>query len=86
MWEVRAAPGRLAELLEWVRGTAVPELLDTPACLQVDVYDAADERVVVIARFAGTPARPPEPPAGLLRRPAHVWPFRHLSAYRAAHP
>ncbi|ONH28313.1 hypothetical protein BL253_19920 [Pseudofrankia asymbiotica] len=86
MWEVRAAPGRLPDLLGWVRGTAVPELLGTPACLRVDVYDAADERVVVIARFAGTPARLPEPPAGLLRRPAHAWPFRHLSTYRATHP
>ncbi|OHV37594.1 hypothetical protein BCD49_16705 [Pseudofrankia sp. EUN1h] len=81
MWEVRAAPGRLADLLEWVRDTAVPELLEGPGCLRVDVYDAADERVVVIARFAGAPARLPEPPAGLLRRPEHAWPFRHLSTY-----
>jgi hypothetical protein len=81
MWEVRAAPGRLGELLRWVREAAVPGLLGAPGCLRVDVFDAADERVVVIARFGGPAARLPQPPPGLLRRPAHAWPFRHLSTH-----
>jgi len=82
MWEVRAAPNRLAELVVWVREAAVPDLLGQDGCQLVDVFDASDERVVVIARFDGPAARLPEPPAELLRRPAHTWPFRHLSAHR----
>ncbi|MBL7491592.1 hypothetical protein I6A60_38490 [Frankia sp. AgB1.9] len=84
MWEVRAAPARLPELLAWVRERAVPELLTRPGCLRVEVFDASDERVVVIARFAGPAARLPDPPAGLLRREPHAWPFRHLSTHRPA--
>jgi hypothetical protein len=84
MWEVRAAPGRLRELLAWVRERAVPELLTRRGCLRVEVFDASDERVVVIARFAGPAARLPDPPADLLRREPHAWPFRHLSTHRPA--
>jgi hypothetical protein len=84
MWEVRAAPARLPELLVWVREQAVPELLERDGCLRVDVFEASDERVVVIARFAGEAARLPAPPAGILRREPHAWPFRHLSTHRPA--
>ncbi|MBL7499859.1 hypothetical protein I6A84_28800 [Frankia sp. CNm7] len=82
MWEVRAAPGRLVELVAWVRNTAVPDLLGRAGCLRVEVFDASDERVVVIARFAGLAPRLPAPPGDLLRRPAHAWPFRHVSTHR----
>jgi hypothetical protein len=82
MWEVRAAPTRVADVVAWAHGVAVPELLARRGCLQVEVFDAEDERVVVIARFDGPAARLPEPPADLLRRPAHSWSFRHLSTHR----
>jgi len=84
MWEVRAAPARLPELLAWVREQAVPELLTRHGCQRVEVFDASDERVVVIARFAGAAGRLPDPPAALLRREPHAWPFRHLLTYRPA--
>lgn len=84
MWEVRAAPERLPDLLTWVRDRAVPELLAQPGCRRVEVFDASDERVVVIARFAGKAVRLPDPPAALLRRAPHAWPFRHLSTFQAA--
>jgi hypothetical protein len=72
MWEVRAAPGRHAELLAWV------ERLHAPAGGGADVYTAADDRVVVILRAPGTtPPRLPDPPAELVSRPPHQWPFRH---------
>ena len=86
MWEVRAAPARLADLVAWVHAEALPGLLAHDGCRQVDVYDAADERVVVIAWFDGPAARLPDPPAGLLRRPAHSWAFRQLSTHRPAEP
>lgn len=63
MWEVRAAEGRLAELLAWVLEHAGP----TGA-----VYRSSDERVVLIDD-AGV--RPGEPPADLVRRPPHAWTF-----------
>ena len=73
MWEVRAAPGRLAELVAWV------ERLPVPPGAEADVYTAADDRVVVILHTpGGTPPRLPDPPAELLSRPPHQWPFaRH---------
>ncbi|MFC1419558.1 hypothetical protein [Streptacidiphilus cavernicola] len=73
MWEVRAARDRLAELLAWVRG------LPAPDGGSAEVYTAADDRVVVILHTPGTtPPRLPEPPAELLSRPPHQWPFtRH---------
>lgn len=79
MWEVRAAPGRLAELLAWVGD------LPAPAGGSAEVYTAGDDRVVVILRTPGTPPPLlPEPPAALLARPVHAWPFAHHRTLRAA--
>ncbi|WP_034087349.1 hypothetical protein [Streptacidiphilus albus] len=72
MWEVRAVPGALDELLAWVER----QLAERGA--GADVYLAADDRIVVILRTTdggGAPVRLPEPPAGLLARPVHQWPF-----------
>jgi hypothetical protein len=80
MWEARAAPGRLADLLRWVDSTVLPALAGDPGAPLVDVYSSADERVVVVIRSTRGLARLPEPPAGLLRRPPHQWPFRHRSS------
>jgi hypothetical protein len=63
MWEARAAPGRADELIAWAVANA-------PA--GAEVYRSADGRVVVID---GTGAGLPDPPAGLLARPAHAWRF-----------
>jgi hypothetical protein len=82
MWEVRAVPARTADLVAWVHGSALPGLLAQAGCRQVDVYAAADERVVVIARFDGPAGRLADPPAELLRRPPHSWSFQHLSTHR----
>jgi hypothetical protein len=77
MWEVRAAEGRLQDLLSWVDAEAAPALRRYPGLLTADVFTASDERVVVIARFSGPRGRIPEPPAALLRREPHQWSFRH---------
>lgn len=63
MWEVRAAAGRLDELVAWTRG-------HTDAA----VYRSADgEPRVVVIDPAG---RGPGPaPAELVTRPAHEWTF-----------
>jgi len=81
MWEVRAAAGRLAELVEWIDGHIVSALRDRPGCRGVEVYQAsADERAVVIAHFDGEPVDLPEPPDELVRRPVHQWPFQLVLA------
>jgi hypothetical protein len=83
MWEVVAAPGRLADLLAWIDDTAVTALRAMPDCEQVDAYSASDDRAVLIVRFAGRPARIPDPPEELLKRPAHQWPFSHRWSHSA---
>jgi hypothetical protein len=66
MWEAKAAPDRAADLLTWALGAAPPGAA---------VYRSADARVVVIDESG---AGLPEPPAGLLARPVHVWPFERV--------
>jgi hypothetical protein len=85
MWEVRAAPGALAELLAWVE-RQLPAVLGAAAA---DLYTAADDRIVVILRSApgaDRPVRLPEPPAALLARPPHQWPFAFHGRFDAAPP
>jgi hypothetical protein len=65
MWEVRAADGRLAELVAYVSAHA-------DAAAQVFRSDDTDPRVVVIDPTGrGLPAVPAE----LIARPPHEWYF-----------
>jgi hypothetical protein len=66
MWEAKAAPGHGAELLDWALEHADPA---------AEVYRGADGRVVVID---GTGRGMPAPPARLLARTPHVWPFERV--------
>jgi hypothetical protein len=63
MWEVRAADGRVDDLLRHVLAAADPA---------ADVYRSADGRVVVIDP---TGRGVPDVAAELVARPPHVWPF-----------
>jgi hypothetical protein len=65
MWEVRAAAGRLDELVAFVDAHA-------DASAQVYRADGADPRVVVIDP---TEQGVPDVPAGLTARPPHQWRF-----------
>jgi hypothetical protein len=69
MWEVRAAPGRLDELIAHVR---------THVTATAEVYrsDDADPRVVVIDP---TGAGPGDVPPELIARPAHEWHFQRVT-------
>jgi hypothetical protein len=69
MWEVRAAPGRLPDLLRWVGEHALPDL-------DADVYTSSDDRLVLIVR--GLP-KIPAPPDDLVARSPHAWPFKRVS-------
>ncbi|MDT4924093.1 MAG: hypothetical protein QOG01_1806 [Pseudonocardiales bacterium] len=64
MWEVKAADGRIDELVAHVLDTADPA---------ADVYRSADGRVVVID---STGRGLPDVPAELVARPPHMWGFQ----------
>ena len=66
MWEVKAADGRLDELLAHVLAHADPG---------ADVYRSRDGRVVVIDP---TGRGLDDVPAELLDRPPHAWPFEQV--------
>jgi hypothetical protein len=70
MWEVRAAPGRLADLAEFVL-----RLLPDRAQVYRSRAAAGDERLVVID-FALRPV--PELPPDLVARPPHSWDFERI--------
>ncbi|MGH8962555.1 MAG: hypothetical protein ACRDWT_15440 [Jatrophihabitantaceae bacterium] len=68
MWEVRAARGRLDELVAHVRGHVHPDA-------QVYRSDDPDPRVVVIDPTGTGPAgTPPD----LIARPPHEWHFERV--------
>ncbi|HYN95363.1 MAG TPA: hypothetical protein VES42_16065 [Pilimelia sp.] len=75
MWEVRAHPHRLPELLDWVCATAVPTVEVEPLHVASEVFSSADNRVVVISRWRGMPVPFRDPPAHLVARSPHAWDF-----------
>jgi hypothetical protein len=75
MWEVRARPDTLGDLLSWVCDTALPEVEVLPMHISSEVYASTDHRVVVIAKWRGDPVALPEPPGHLVARPPHSWDF-----------
>ena len=68
MWEVRAAPGRLDELVAHVVAHADPSA-------QVYRTGGGEPRVVLIDPSG---RGVPDPPPGLLARPAHQWTFERV--------
>ena len=68
MWEVRAVPGRLAELQEWVLARVDP---------QARVYrsERGEPRLVVIDGTGRAGEQLAEVPAELAARPGHAWSF-----------
>jgi hypothetical protein len=75
MWEVRAHPQRHADLVTWVCDTAVPAIEVEPLHIASEVFASADNRVVVISRWRGTPRPLADPPAHLVARSPHTWDF-----------
>jgi hypothetical protein len=78
MWEVRAQPNRLAELIAWVCDVALPEIEHSPLHVASDVYSSADHRLVVISKWRSSPMPMPDPPAELVARSPHFWDFTEV--------
>ena len=75
MWEARAEPGRLPDLVDWVCATALPRIEVNPLHIASEVFSSSDDRCVVISRWRGQPeALPPAPPLLVARSP-HEWDF-----------
>ncbi|MPZ29160.1 MAG: hypothetical protein GEV12_22895 [Micromonosporaceae bacterium] len=74
MWEVRARPGRVPELVGWVCETALPAVEPDPRHVGTEVF-ASTDRVVAISRWRGEPVPLPDPPAELVDRSPHSWDF-----------
>ena len=68
MWEIRAAEGRLDELLDWALGRLDP-------AARVYRSNGGEARMVVIDGSGTARDRLAEPPTGLLARPAQAWDF-----------
>jgi hypothetical protein len=81
MWEVRAAPGRREELVNWVEDIVMPEILALPpGPLTADVYTGEDH-VVLIVRCTVQPTLPAPPPELIARSPEQ-WPFRRIGGHQ----
>lgn len=78
MWEVRAEPRGFADLISWVCDTALPEIEHSPLHISSEVFSSTDNRLVVVSKWRGSPLPLPEPPAGLVARPPHVWEFTQI--------
>jgi len=75
MWEVRAHPKTLPDLLAWVCDVALPAIEIHPLHVASEVFANSDNRVVVISRWRGSPEPLPDPPTNLVARSPHSWDF-----------
>ena len=68
MWEIRAAEGRLDELLDWALGRLDP-------AARVYRSNGGEARMVVIDGTGQASRQLADPPAELIARPGHSWEF-----------
>jgi hypothetical protein len=75
MWEVRAHPEGLTDLLTWVCEVALSAVEMNPLHVQSEVFSSTDNRVVVISKWRSNPEQFLDPPGHLTARPPHSWDF-----------
>jgi hypothetical protein len=78
MWEARAHPRHLTELLAWVCDTALAAIEVEPLHVASEVFSSTDDRVVVISKWRSQPRPLPDPPPELVARPPHSWDFTQV--------
>jgi hypothetical protein len=78
MWELRAYPEGLADLLSWLCEFALPEIEMNPLHVSSEVFSSTDSRVVVISKWRSTPRSLPDPPKHLTARSPHSWDFTQV--------
>lgn len=75
MWEAKARPEAMTDALSWVCEVALPIIEVDPQHVESEVFSSADNRIVVISRWRGTPVEMPEPPRRFIERAGHTWDF-----------
>jgi hypothetical protein len=75
MWEAKARPGVMADAVSWVCDVGLPPLEADPQHVESEVFSSADDRIVVISRWRGSPVDIADPPRHLMARPPHAWDF-----------
>ena len=75
MWEVKAHPEAVADLLSWICELAIPTLETNPLYVSSEVFSSADGRIVVISRWSSNPVELVAPPRHLIDRAPHSWDF-----------
>lgn len=75
MWEVRAHPEGMTDLLSWVCEVALPAVEMNPLHVSSEVYSSTDSRVVVISKWRSNPEEFIDPPGHLVVREPHEWDF-----------
>ncbi|GAA5178289.1 hypothetical protein GCM10023322_05010 [Rugosimonospora acidiphila] len=75
MWELKAYPEGLADLLSWLCEAALPTIEMNPLHVSSEVFSSTDNRVVVISKWRSSPQSLPDPPKHLVARSPHSWDF-----------
>jgi hypothetical protein len=79
MWEARAHPEALGDLLSWICEAALPKIEVNPLHIASEVYSSTDHRVVVISKWRGSAPEPlPDPPGHLVTRRPQAWDFTQV--------
>jgi hypothetical protein len=79
MWEVRAHPEALTDLLSWISEAALPKIEVSPLHISSEVYSSTDNRVVVISKWRGSaPEALADPPGHLVSRRPQAWDFTQV--------
>lgn len=79
MWEVRAHPEGLADLLSWISEAALPKIEVNPLHIGSEIFTSTDNRVVVISKWRGsTPESLVDPPSHLVGRRPQSWDFTQV--------
>jgi hypothetical protein len=79
MWEVRAHPEGMADLLSWVCEAALSKIEVNPQYIASEVYSSTDNRLVVITKWRGSEPEPlADPPAHLVSRRPQSWDFTQV--------
>ena len=79
MWEVRAHPEGLSDLLSWICEAALPKIEVNPLHITSEVFTSTDNRVVVISKWRGsTPESLIDPPSHLVGRRPQSWDFTQV--------
>jgi hypothetical protein len=75
MWEVKAHPEALTDVLSWICDRAIPTLEVNPLHAGSEVFSSADGRIVVISRWRSDPRELAVPPRHLIAQAPHSWDF-----------